>query len=670
LNSNINNASGIRLNYRQNIFSIDYTVLDYRGSDKQTYLYRLKGFDNVWQNNQSQRRATFTNLPPGDYLFEVKCVNKDLYRNVPVKQLAITILPPPWRTWWAYLIYGLIAVAIFEIIRRTALAMLRLRQRIAVEHQLTELKVKFFTNISHELRTPLTLILNPLEEIAKTEQLSDRGNQYLQVVRRNASRMTRFINQLLDLRKVQSGKAKLNCSLIDVVAFVKDIGAYFNELAREKNILLNVVSDPAIIYAWLDADKIETVLYNLISNAYKFTPEGKAITVSITTKASDGALLIEVTDQGKGVRPNELQDIFELYYEGAPGKGEQLKGTGIGLALSRELVELHQGGITARNNEAGGLTVSITLPASRPFAGDVAADLLQDNSALADAPEDTVIPGPVVSALSGAHRAHTPLVLLVEDNPDMRTFLKTQLSAMYRVEVAENGEDGLCKAQRILPDMVISDIMMPGLNGVQMLDKLKNDLATSHIPVVLLSAKSAIESQIEGIKYGADYYITKPFNNEFLLAAIANILNRRKQIAEGLINGKKLIELNPGEITITSKDETFLKRVLEIVEEKMADADFNIDTVAGMVNMGRTAFYSKFKSLTQIAPVEFVRDMRLKRAKQYFDAGLENIAEVGYTVGFNNSKYFSTCFKAKYQLSPSDYLKLKHTDADPLSKPH
>ncbi|MES2279050.1 MAG: two-component regulator propeller domain-containing protein [Bacteroidota bacterium] len=664
LESNINNAAEIQLTHRQNIFSIDYTVLDYRGGDKQTYLYRLKGFDNVWQNNQGQRRATFTNLPPGNYQFEVKCINKDLYLNIPSKTLAITILPPPWRTWWAYLIYAVISVFIIEMIRRTALTMLRLRQRIAVEHQLTELKVKFFTNISHELRTPLTLILNPLEEIAKKEQLSDQGNQYLQVIRRNAGRMARFINQLLDLRKVQSGKARLNFSIIDMVAFVKDIGTYFNELAREKNITLQVVSNQTVIYTWLDADKIETVLYNLISNAYKFTPEGKTITVTITAKEREDLLLIDVSDQGTGVRPTELQDIFELYYEGDPAKTEQLKGTGIGLALSRELIELHQGKIIAANNETGGLTVSVSLPLAKPVTSDSEVGLLENSPILADYPESEIVAEPVLSESSATHQKSAPLVLLVEDNPDMRIFLKTQLSVMYRVEVAENGEEGLSKARRILPDMVISDIMMPRMNGVEMLDKLKNDAATSHIPVVLLSAKSAIESQIEGIQYGADYYITKPFNNEFLFAAIANILDRRKRIAEGLINGQKIMELNPGEITITSKDETFLKRVLEIVEEKMADTNFNIDTVAGMVNMGRTAFYSKFKSLTQMAPVEFVREMRLKRARQYFDAGSENIAEVGYTVGFNNSKYFSTCFKAKYHLSPSDYLKVKHAGAN------
>jgi signal transduction histidine kinase/ligand-binding sensor domain-containing protein/CheY-like chemotaxis protein/AraC-like DNA-binding protein len=661
LKGNINRVEGIELNYRQNIFSIDYAVLDFRGNDKQTYFYRLKNFDNNWQNNQNQRRVTFTNLPPGKYQLEVKSVNQDLYSNIPVKTLSITILPPPWRTWWAYLLYLLMAAAIVEIIRRSALTMLRLRQRIAIEHQLTELKVKFFTNISHELRTPLTLILNPLEEIAKREQLSHQGNQYLQVVRRNASRMTRFINQLLDLRKVQSGKAKLNLSIIDVVAFVKDTGEYFNELSREKNIALNIVSDAAVIYAWLDADKIETVIYNLVSNAYKFTPEGKAITVHITMDEENKQLRIDVSDEGKGVHEDELKDIFELYYEGKPDKSDHAKGTGIGLALSKELIELHQGIISAYNNTNGGLTVSITLPLTKPEPGTMNPDE-RDDLLLLTGDSETAIRAEI-EEVPGVYMSHSPLVLLVEDNLDMRMFLHIQLKEFYRVEVAENGQEGLEKARLMSPDIVISDIMMPVMDGIQMLNKLKEDPTTSHIPVVLLSAKSAVESQIEGIQYGADYYITKPFNNDFLLATIANILNNRRKIAESLMTGKKGIELNPGEIVITSKDETFLNRILEIVENKMADPDFNIDTVAEMINMGRTAFFRKFKGLTQMAPVEFVRDMRLKRAAQYFDGGNDNIAEVGYIVGFNSSKYFSTCFRAKYHLSPSDYLKAKQSKA-------
>jgi len=657
LNNDINNTAEIRLNYHQNIFSIDYVVLDYRGNDKQTYFYRLRGFDTLWHDNQNQLRATYTNLPPGNYVFEVKCIDPDLYKNVPLKQLAITILPPPWRTWWAYMLYVIVAAIIFELIRRTAVTMLGLRQRIAIEQKLTELKVRFFTNISHELRTPLTLILNPIEEIAKQEQLSAQGKQYLTVVRRNANRMARFINQLLDLRKVQSGKAKLHYSQVDIVLFVKEIGEYFNELAREKHITLNVNSQAGFIYACIDADKIETVMYNLISNAYKFTPEGKEININIKSDPQNETITLEVADQGSGVAAAELKEIFELYYESDHKKSGYIKGTGIGLALSKELVALHSGTISAKNNTSGGLSVSVSLPLIKTPTGETAMDTPPIHHLFPEFAEHREL-----YEQTFAVPANAPTLLLVEDNTDMREFLTEKLRAIYRVEVAENGEEGLKKALKHAPDIVVSDVMMPKMDGIQLLDKLKNTPSTSHVPVILLSAKSAIESQIEGIQYGADHYITKPFNNEFFLAAIASVLALRKKLAESLMNGKRSIELAPGDIIITSKDEQFLKRVIQIVEEKMADADFNIDTVAAMVNMGRTSFFGKFKSLTQMAPVEFVREMRLKRAKQYFDAGTANsanITEVAYTVGFNNAKYFSTCFKAKYNVSPSDYLKAR-----------
>jgi DNA-binding response OmpR family regulator len=256
------------------------------------------------------------------------------------------------------------------------------------------------------------------------------------------------------------------------------------------------------------------------------------------------------------------------------------------------------------------------------------------------------------------HSNAAPLVLLVEDNNDLRMFLNKQLSEFYRVELAENGEEGLMKAGKLLPDLILSDVMMPKMDGIQMLDKLKNNIQTSHIPVVLLSAKFSVESQIEGLKYGADYYITKPFHNDFLLASIENLIRQRKKIFEAFLDGRKIFELGPGEIVITSHDESFLKKIISIVEDRMSDPDFNIDAVAGSINMSRSTFYKKLKSLTNLAPVEFMREMRLKRAKQLLDAGENNIADIAYSVGFNNAKYFSTCLKEQYNMSPTEYLKL------------
>ncbi|HEX6427331.1 MAG TPA: two-component regulator propeller domain-containing protein, partial [Niastella sp.] len=654
----VNHTTELTLKHNQNIISIDYVVLDYRSTDKQSYAYRLQGFDTGWHYNRSERRATYTNLPPGDYVFEVKCTNPELYSNEPVKSMHITILPPWWKTWWAYVIYVLIAAILFEIVRRAALTVLRLRHRIAVEKKLAELKLNFFTNVSHELRTPLTLILNPIEEIGRQEKLTTQGRQYIEVVKKNANRMARFVNQLLDLRKLQSGKASLHPAKVEVVSFVKSIGEYFLELAKEKHIDFQVVSDSREIEAWLDLDKIETVIYNLVANAFKFTPEGKAIRIHVAQLPEHNKIQIEVSDQGTGVPPHLLDKIIELFYEEPVTNSKTVKGTGIGLALSKEMIVLHGGNITARNNDEGGLTVTVTLLVGKDREAKATTEFLAHAEAvdmLAGYQQEPAAP----ATTTGNTDTNLPLLLVVEDNADLQAFLKSQLTQLYRVEVAENGEEGLAKALELQPDLILSDIMMPRMDGIQLLDKLKNNLVTSHIPVILLTAKSAVESQIEALDYGADYYITKPFRHDFLVAAIRNLINQRKKVLASLLEGKKTVELEPGEVTITSRDETFLQQIVAIVEEKMADVDFNIDTVAETIAMGRTTFYRKFKGLTGLAPVEFVREMRLKRAKQYLDSGYGNISEIAYSVGFNNAKYFSTCFKGRFGVTPSEYVKQK-----------
>ncbi len=660
LNFNINNASKLVLHHNQNIISIDYTMLDYRSNNKQSYAYRLMGFDTVWHNNQDQKRATYTALPAGNYVFEVQCLNNDLYINTPVNSLAITILPAPWRTWWAYLIYAIIAIVIIECIRRVALTVLKLRHRIAVEHKLAELKMSFFTNVSHELRTPLTLIINPIEQIFKKENLSAEGRQDIDVVRKNANRMIRFINQLLELRKTESGKANLRVSQVELIALVKNVGEYFIETAREKSIKLQIDAEANFLNAWVDAEKLDTILYNVLANAFKFSPSDTTIKIGICELKASGKIQIQVTDQGPGVDKNKLKDIFELYYEGG-NTDRNIKGTGIGLALSKELMKLQHGDIVATNNPAGGLTITIILNTGKAhFAG---TDIVFAEEPVVPAGVEMAIQQLFLSENNSSDIETTvvkegPLVLLVEDNADLRNFLKRQLNEIYRVETACDGEDGLEKALKLLPDLVISDVMMPKMNGIQLLDQLKHHVNTSHIPVILLTAKFSVENQIEGLKYGADYYITKPFHNDFLFEAVKNLLDQRRKLFEHFVqDGKKRIELKPSEINITSKDEEFLKDVIRIVEEGMPDTEFNIDDVAEKIGMARSTFFKKFKSLTDQAPVEFVRDMRLQRARQYLDAGETNIAIIAYTVGFNNAKYFSTCFREKYKTTPSEYLK-------------
>lgn len=401
---------------------------------------------------------------------------------------------------------------------------------------------------------------------------------------------------------------------------------------------------------------MDIIIYNLLSNAIKFSPNDSVITVELKVE-NDNFLKINVTDQGPGVDENKLEDIFKLYYETDTGKYKNV-GTGIGLALCKEYVQLHQGTIYATNNDNRGLTVSIEI--------DLNKEIFQNNNYKLELTDEKSKKHPIVNkknnvnqVVQNNYNASFPVVLIVEDNNELRAFIKSQLQPFYSILEAENGKQGLEIATNKLPDLIISDIMMPLMDGIELLDTVKNSTETSHIPVILLTAKSSVESKIEGLNYGADYYITKPFDTDFLMASIENLIKQRKKIFERLQTDIITIALEPGEIVVTTKDQQFLKDIVGIVENGLANPKFNIDVIANALNMSRVTFNRKFKSLTNMTPVEFVSDMRLKRAKQYLDAGETDIANIAYKVGFNGAGYFSTCFKEFYKISPSDYLKTK-----------
>ncbi|MVN91998.1 hybrid sensor histidine kinase/response regulator transcription factor [Mucilaginibacter aquatilis] len=652
LTNAIDQSQKIVLKHNQNLFSIDYVALNYKIANKVWYAYKLEGFDKQWNYVKDARQATYTNVPPGKYRFVVRTVSNYLFKNKPYKSIVITILPPWWQTWWAYLIYLLLLCIALEVARRVIFTMIRLRHRIAVEKKISAMKVGFFTNISHELRTPLTLIINPLKQIAKDETLSAKGREHINLVNKNADRMVRFINQLLDFRKLQEGKAALKLSQTDIVQLVKNTTSYFSEVAVEKDIDFNIHIDTPFYLLPVDEEKVDIVIYNVLANAFKYTPSGRSISVAINTQANDGFTSIKVIDEGIGVPDDKLNEIFELYYEGS-NSGADVKGTGIGLAFSRELINAHQGQITAENNPNGGMTFTIKLKTNLQNVSIGEYKSYDTNQPTNVEPAQNLPP----AVYKNAGDLNKWLVLIVEDNTELRKFLSDQLSEYYRVETAADGVEGLERARILNPDLIISDVMMPKMDGIAMLDALKNELSTSHIPVVLLTARSSVEHQIEGMRYGADFYVTKPFNTEYVVVLVESLIRQRKQMFANLLNSKKLVQLSPGEILITSKDEELLKLVVETVEQGMSDCDFNIDDVAGAVGLGRTTFYKKLKSLTGLAPVEFVKEMRLKRAKQLIDSGEFNMSEISYQIGFNSSGYFSTCFKEKYGQTPSQYLK-------------
>lgn len=657
LKTDINYTDELVLDYNQNGISIEFSVLEYRSANGQNFESRLRGFDNVWRNTEGQNRATYTNLLPGDYIFEVRSLNDEVFTEAPIRSLKITILPPLWKTWWAYIIYLFIVLVFLSVVRKIIISFLKLRENIKVEKRLTDLKLNFFTQISHELRTPLTLITNPSEEVLHNEKLSNKGREYMRVVVKNAHRMVRLVNQVLDLRKVQSGNVILHVTEVEIRSFTLLVLEYFKETIDNQNITVNILTNELGIKVWVDTEKLEIILYNVIANALKFSPKNSIIAISILKEISTNTLRVEISDEGPGVKPSELDDIFKLYYEGDRLNGKPLKGSGIGLALSRELIHLHSGKIEAKNNEFRGLTINIEMKLGKEHFDLKSARFLTvsqvPNGSKAEHYEISVTETTSI-------RNDVPTVLIVEDHDDLRAFLASKLSDFYNVTTAHDGESGVMKAIDLAPDFVLSDIMMPRLNGIQLLDKLKNTSVTSHIPVVLLTARHSIESQMEGLQYGADYYLTKPIDIELLKAALTNILKQRKKLFQNMLN-KQPVSMPDESSTISLYDKQFLQKVITIVQNQLHNSDFNIDYTAEALGMSRSAYFKKIKCLTGLAPVEFVRDIRLQKAKEFFDAGEVNVSVVSYQVGFNNPKYFSTCFKNRFNQSPSEYLKsLKH----------
>lgn len=649
----LNITKSITLKHNQNTISIEFAVLDYRLDKRDNYAYRLVGFDDEWKLNKNQRSVTYTNLNPGKYEFQVRSETEYLYNKVLQRSIAIEILPPPWKTWWAYLIYSFLIVALSLISIRLVSMFLKLKHRIAVDKQVANMKLSFFTQVSHELRTPLTLIVNPAEEILQSETLSPKGKRYINLLLKNARRMVNSVNQLLDLQKAQSGQSLLRISQQDIVSFSKDMANYFTEVIETKNLKLNFTSNEDEILVWFDPEKLDIVLYNLLANAIKFSDNNHGeVNVNIT-KLSEDNLTIEINDNGPGVSNQELEDIFKLYYEGVKtNKGT--KGSGIGLALSRELVELHKGEIFARQNFPKGLSVVVNLKLGTSHH-DQRVLIQHDSEKVAFTDSVDLIPEIIEEA--NTELAEKPVLVLVDDNEDLRNFLTDKLSDFYEIVTAENGLEGLNKTRSLLPDLVLSDIMMPVMDGIALLDSIKNDKTTSHIPVVLLTAKFSVETQIESLKYGADYYITKPFKMELLQAAIHNLINQRKQLFNALVDKPKVDVKESHNTAITEYDKAFLKKIIAVVEERMADLTFNIEDVAEGMAISRSVFYKKFKSLTNIAPVEFVREIRLNKAKELFDLGERSVSIVAYKVGFNNPKYFSTCFRIQFNETPSEYIK-------------
>ncbi|MGQ1946704.1 two-component regulator propeller domain-containing protein [Geofilum sp. OHC36d9] len=634
----------IRLKHNENVFTISWTALYFKSQRKMTYRYRLAGFNDQWKTVSGICEADFERIPPGHYKFCVQLIGDDFKSSEGELSLRIVVDSPPWKSSWAFVGYVMLLLILLECTRRIVTTIIRLRNKVVVEQQLSELKLRFFTNISHELRTPLTLILGPASEMLQSGDLSDRGERYLQLIHQNGTRLLHLVNQLLDLRKIQSRKMNLSFLPTELSTFISGVVKRFE--AAASNMKVTLVYDGTLCngVVWLDADKMESVISNLLSNALKFTPEHGRIEVSCRQDILNGFWLIEVRDSGPGVKPSQRERLFELF-ESYNGQGH--RGSGIGLAYSRELVRLHGGELTYHDVPGGGALFRIAIK------GVIQPSKVVDvNNSIESASEEEEN-SPLESAASFDSKPH---ILVVEDSDDMRQFLRMQLQEHFVVDTAIDGAEGLEQTRILKPDIIVSDVMMPKMDGIEMLDALKMDFETSHIPVILLSARVSVEARLTGLQYGADAYITKPFNNRELLAQIYNLLHQRELLRRRFANGV-MNTSDPDKLEMTRPDTDFLEAVRQIVDDNLTRTDFHIEDIYVSLGMGRSKFYDKMKGLTGFSPIDFVKEYRLNKAMELLRSGRYNVSEASFMSGFSDPGYFSKCFKERFGMLPSYMIK-------------
>ena len=597
---------------------------------------------------------TFSHLQPGDYHFCVVAEQNGI--STPERCFTVVIHSPWYRTPMAYLIYLLAAGALFWFYRqqhrRKEQDRLRLQEHIHAE-EMADAKLKFFMNISHEIRTPMTLIVTPLLSLIKQDADPHRRSIY-ETIRRNAERILGLINQMMDLRKIDKGQMQMHMCETELISFIGDIHTLFDQHARAKNIRFTYEHDTQMLQVWIDRGNFDKIIVNLLSNAFKFTPTGGDIRMSITH--DDSHARIAIKDSGEGIEEDKLDRIFERFYQSPSHANDRKTGTGIGLDLTRSLVELHHGSIKACNNTDGpGCEFIVTIPLGnvhlKPEEMIVEKqDIVQSTSLI----DDVALSEPaVVTELPKVGRRQR--IVIVEDDEEIRDYLAAELSPNYEITVAENGRMGLGEVLKGIPDLVISDIMMPEMDGNELCSKIKGNPATSHVPVILLTAKSRDEDQLEGLEMGADAYIMKPFNMDILRRTIVNLIHTHQMLRLKYGRNDQLEE-QVDEVKMKSPDEQLLDRVMKVINKNINNSDLSVDAIAEEVGISRVHLHRKMKELTGQTPHDFIRNIRLKQAANLLASHNMNITEVMYACGFNNAASFSTIFKKFYGMSPREYM--------------
>ncbi len=687
LKKSILNTKEIILSYTQNTFSFQFAALDYISPLSIQYTYKMEGFDKEWIKSGKRRFATYTNLNPGQYIFKVKSTNSDRVWNKNISELKVIILPPWWRTIWAMCFYVFIfLLGVWGIIKFQAYRT-RLQNNFKIQEleachlrEIENIKSRFFANLSHEFRTPLTLILGPAEQITRLST-NIKVKEEANLIYRSAKKLNRLANQLLDLSKIEAGKMKLLTSRMDLIQVIEQIISSFQSFAEKKHIRLNFTPGEQKIFMYLDKDKFDKILGNLLSNAIKFTPEKGHVHVKIKINFASGNIMagtdsmtmgkkdndcyveISVSDTGIGIPKEQLGKIFDRFYQVDNRLSKEYEGTGIGLSLTKELVELHKGSISVESEEGKGSEFRIVLPFSKKYL--LPEEIDQDSiSGKDDLPGDNIsdinIPKEIDSystseiiGLDDITNTEKPTVLVIDDNADLRKYITEILYHDYKILEASDGEKGFCKSIKFIPDLIISDVMMPKIDGFKLCVKLKTDTRTSHIPLILLTAKSTLEDKLEGLQTGADAYIQKPFVAAELLARIKNLLEQRKRIHE-YFRKFGIFELEQKHVT--SVDQKFMQEAVKIIDAHIADPNFNIETFAECLTISRSLLHKKFNSLIGETPGELIKRIRLNRAAKLLENNHGNITEIAFQVGFNDTSYFTACFKKQFGIPPSQYF--------------
>jgi len=674
IREHISIADRINLDYRQN-FSLSFVALNYTSPQENRYLYKLDGFDKDWNYVDKMNTAYYTNLDPGEYVFHVKAISESGDWSTPATSIRISVKPPIWLTPFAYLIYLFVILSVLFYIRYLGIRKLKanfaaeqekikLLQRIEEErreserkHEFDQSKIEFLTNLSHEFRTPISLIMGPVDQLLQTEPNTLKSKQ-LNMVRRNARRLLNLVNQLLDFRNIEERELKLNPTESDFVAFARDVAESFKDLSERKQIRLEFRSSVRFYFTHFDQDKIERVIFNLLSNAFKFTLKGGNVSFVIERDSSCDGLKIIVTDTGVGIAENDKDRVFERFFRSGTSAAVLNQGSGIGLSITKEFIAMHGGTIDVESEPGKGTTFTVCLPLKESGHEEVIDTELDpdiENDLQADEIEAELIDLP-----ADIHYEDVPTVLIVEDNDDFRHYLNTSLQPYYRIIEATNGKEGWQRVLSAHPQLVVSDISMPYVSGIELCQKIKADKRTSHIPVLLLTALTAEDDQLAGLEIGANDYLTKPFRSDLLNMKIRNLLILNQQMKSAFTRQVKVVG---SEVKIERENEKLLTKVVSHIEENLTNPQLSVQELSRSLGMSRGTLYSKILDATGQTPVEYIRAVKLDRAAILLEKSDMNVAQVCYSVGFATPNHFSRAFKSRFNQLPSEYMNSKRRQA-------